>query len=69
VEERKGIWKSGKGRGRDRPKGRALDDAALAEVRRLLGGRPRRRDLLIEFLHLIQDAHGHLSAAHLRALA
>jgi hypothetical protein len=30
---------------------------------------PRRRDLLIEHLHLIQDAHGHLSAAHLRALA
>ena len=33
------------------------------------GERPRRRDLLIEHLHLIQDAHGHLSAAHLRALA
>ena len=62
MDERKGIWKSGKGRGRNRPKGRQLDDAALAEVRRLLGDRPRRRDLLIEFLHLIQDAHGHLSA-------
>ncbi|MEP2844435.1 MAG: NAD(P)H-dependent oxidoreductase subunit E, partial [Alphaproteobacteria bacterium] len=35
----------------------------------LLGDRPRRRDLLIEFLHLIQDRYGHLSAAHLRALA
>ena len=69
LDERKGVWKSGKGRGRDRPKGRQLDDAALGEVRRLLGDRPRRRDLLIEFLHLIQDAHGHLSAAHLRALA
>ena len=69
MDERKGIWKSGKGRGRDRPKGRALDDDALAEVRRLLGDRPRRRDLLIEFLHLIQDAHGCLGAAHLRALA
>ena len=69
LDERKGIWKSGKGRGRDRPKGRALDDDALAEVRRLLGDRPRRRDLLIEFLHLIQDAHGCLGAAHLRALA
>jgi formate dehydrogenase len=51
------------------PKGRELDAAALAGVQALLGGRPRRRDLLIEFLHLIQDAHGHLSAAHLRALA
>lgn len=57
-------------RSRDRgPKGRALDDAALAEVRALLGGRERRRDLLIEFLHLIQDRYGCLSAAHLRALA
>ena len=57
-------------RPRDRgPKGRALDDAALSEVRALLGERPRRRDLLIEFLHLIQDHYGCLSARHLRALA
>ncbi len=63
-----GVWKSGRGKGRRTPKGRQLDEAALAEVRRLLGPRPRRRDLLIEHLHLIQDAHGHLSAAHLRAL-
>lgn len=57
-------------RPRDRgPKGRALDDAALAEVRTLLGTRERRRDLLIEFLHLIQDRYGCLSARHLRALA
>ncbi|MFQ6549102.1 NAD(P)H-dependent oxidoreductase subunit E [Aestuariibius sp. 2305UL40-4] len=68
-EQPKGIWKSGKGKGRIRPKGRALDDGALAEVQRLLGDRPRRRDLLIEHLHLIQDAHGHLSAAHIKALA
>jgi formate dehydrogenase beta subunit len=55
---------------RDRgPKGRALDDAALAEIRSLLGDRPRRRDLLIEFLHLIQDRWGFLSASRLRALA
>jgi formate dehydrogenase beta subunit len=57
-------------RPRDRgPKGRALDDAALQDIRGLLGERPRRRDLLIEFLHLVQDRYGHLSAAHLRALA
>ncbi|UUP15696.1 NAD(P)H-dependent oxidoreductase subunit E [Nitratireductor thuwali] len=57
-------------RPRDRgPKGRALDDAALDDVRDLLGERPRRRDLLIEFLHLVQDRYGYLSAAHLRALA
>ncbi|MFG6591508.1 NAD(P)H-dependent oxidoreductase subunit E [Sulfitobacter sp. 1A12157] len=66
---RKGVWKSGKGKGRHHPKGRQLQDTAWAEVRALLGDRPRARDLLIEFLHLIQDRFGHLSAAHLRALA
>ncbi|MEL7106139.1 MAG: NAD(P)H-dependent oxidoreductase subunit E [Pseudomonadota bacterium] len=65
----KGVWKDGRGRGRRTPKGRQLDDAALAEVQARLGDRPRRRDLLIEHLHLIQDAYGHQSAAHLRALA
>jgi formate dehydrogenase beta subunit len=69
LDDKAGVWKSGRGKGRNRPKGRALEDAALAEVRALLGDRPRRRDLLIEFLHLIQDAHGHLAARHLRALA
>ncbi len=65
----KGVWKSGKGKGRHHPKGRQLDDAAWDQVRALLGDAPRRRDLLIEHLHLIQDEYGHLSAAHLRALA
>ncbi|MEE9454831.1 MAG: NAD(P)H-dependent oxidoreductase subunit E [Paracoccaceae bacterium] len=65
----KGIWKSGKGKGRRTPKGRQLQDAALHEVQTLLGNRPRRRDLLIEHLHLFQDKYGHLSARHLRALA
>ncbi|MDA1091386.1 MAG: NAD(P)H-dependent oxidoreductase subunit E [Proteobacteria bacterium] len=51
------------------PKGRQLDPEALEEVRALLGDRPRRRDLLIEHLHLIQDHYGHLSARHLAALA
>jgi formate dehydrogenase beta subunit len=51
------------------PKGRQVDPRALADVRGLLGSRPRQRDLLIEHLHLIQDHHGHLSAAHLAALA
>ncbi|WP_421906925.1 NAD(P)H-dependent oxidoreductase subunit E [Mameliella sp.] len=69
LDERKGVWKSGKGKGRHTPKGRQVDDTALAEVKALLGDRPRNRDLLIEFLHLIQDDFGHLSAAHLRALA
>ena len=54
---------------RSRPKGRAVDPTALEEVRALLGDAPRRRDLLIEYLHRIQDRYGHLSAAHLVALA
>ncbi|MFU8836202.1 NAD(P)H-dependent oxidoreductase subunit E [Roseovarius autotrophicus] len=69
LDERKGVWKSGKGKGRRTPKGRQLDDTAWDEVRALLGDGPRRRDLLIEYLHLVQDRFGHLSAAHLRALA
>jgi len=57
-------------RPRDRgPKGRELDETAWADIRELLGERERRRDLLIEYLHLIQDRFGCLSAAHLRALA
>ena len=60
---------SGEGKGRPHPKGRQLDDRALADVQALLGDQPRERDLLIEFLHLIQDRYGHLSAAHMRALA
>ena len=51
------------------PKGRQVDPGALAEIQELLGGRPRRRDLLIEHLHLIQDSYHCLSAAHLAALA
>ncbi len=69
LDERQGVWKSGKGKGRRTPKGRQLDDQAWENVRALLGDGPRRRDLLIEYLHLIQDEYGHLSAAHLRALA
>ena len=51
------------------PKGRQVDPQASEEIRALLGDRERRRDLLIEHLHLIQDRYGHLSAAHLAALA
>jgi formate dehydrogenase len=50
-------------------KGRQVDDSALAEIRGLLGDEPRRRDLLLEYLHRIQDRFGCLSAAHLAALA
>jgi formate dehydrogenase len=53
-----------------------VESGALAEVQSLLDGAqrktgvdPRRRDLLIENLHLIQDRFGHIPAAHLVALA
>lgn len=65
----KGVWKSGRGKGRHTPKGRQYDDQALKEIRDLISDRPRNRDLLIEFLHLIQDKYGYLSAQHLCALA
>lgn len=62
----------GKGRkkkGRIIDRGRQVQPAALQEVRELLGDKSRQRDLLIEHLHLIQDKFGHISAAHLAALA
>ena len=66
---RTGASPGGGRRGRSHPKGRQVDIVALAEVQALLGERPRRRDLLIEHLHLLQEHFGHLSARHLAALA
>lgn len=70
-----GIVKRGK-RARGALKGRTVESGALAEIQSLLdaaqrktGVDPRRRDLLIENLHLIQDRFGHIPAAHLVALA
>jgi formate dehydrogenase len=54
---------------RSTPKGRQVDPVALEEVQALLTDRSRRRDLLIEHLHLIQDKYGFISAPHLAALA
>ena len=58
-----------KQRRRGKTKGRIVDLNALLEVQALLGDESRVPDLLIEHLHKIQDARGHLSAAHLVALA
>jgi formate dehydrogenase beta subunit len=55
-------------RARGFPKGRQLDTGALEEIRKLLSDRTRRADLLIEYLHLIQDKYHYISAAHLKAL-
>ncbi|MEN8261118.1 MAG: NAD(P)H-dependent oxidoreductase subunit E, partial [Pseudomonadota bacterium] len=51
------------------PKGHPVDLIALEEIRALLVDEPRRRELLIEHLHKIQDHHKHISAKHLTALA
>jgi formate dehydrogenase len=61
--------KGRRSRVRGKPKGRAVDPKAWEDVKALLGDAPRRRDLLIEHLHKIQDRFGYLSAAHLVALA
>jgi formate dehydrogenase len=58
-----------KARVRPIPKGRAVDPKALQDVQALLGDAARRRDLLIEHLHRINDRYGCLGAAHLAALA
>ncbi len=60
---------SGRRGGRPVPKGRQVEPRALDEIRALLGDAPRRRDLLIEHLHRIQDTYHQISAAHLAALA
>ena len=60
---------SGRRKTREFPRGRQPDAQALDDVRALLGERPRARDLLIEHLHLLQDAYGCLHARHLVALA
>ena len=63
------VRKKASGESRGTPKGRAVDPQALAEVQALLGREPRRRDLLIEYLHRLQDRYGHIAARHLVALA
>ena len=62
------VWDGATAPGRPPRAGRSTP-RALDEVCALLGDRERRRDLLIEHLHLIQDRYGYLSAAHLAALA
>jgi formate dehydrogenase beta subunit len=71
IENSKAHLHPGSGRrsSRPTPKGRQVDPKALEEVRALLGTQARQADLLIEFLHRIQDRYHQLSAAHLTALA
>src|SRR5260370_29301403 len=59
----------GRRRAKSTPKGRQIDPTVAHEIDLLLGARPRRRALLIEHLHLIQDKYNQISAPHLAALA
>ncbi len=61
--------KSGKRNRFWRPRGRALDEQAQADIRQLFSGQAPRRDLLVEYLHRLQDSQGCLSVDHLHALA
>src|ERR1700761_8431632 len=58
-----------KQRKRQGPKGRPVIPQALADVEVLIGPAPYRHDLLIEYLHLINDRYKQLGAPHLAALA
>src|SRR6059058_6352795 len=71
VQQVRSFEHPGEGRKRAKatPKGRQVDPTAAHEIELLLGDRPRRRDLLIEHLHLIQDKYHQISAGHLAALA
>jgi formate dehydrogenase beta subunit len=58
-----------KKRKREAPKGRQVTPQALADVEALIGAPPWRHDLLIEYLHLINDRYQQLGAPHMAALA
>jgi NADH:ubiquinone oxidoreductase subunit F (NADH-binding)/NADH:ubiquinone oxidoreductase subunit E len=60
---------AGRRRAVPHPKGRQVEPEAVAEVRALIGDGEPRRDMLIEYLHAIQDANHGLAARHLAALA
>jgi formate dehydrogenase beta subunit len=51
------------------PKGRVLAQSEIDAVAKLIGPGPYPRDMLIEYLHLIQDAERCLPVGHLHALA
>ncbi|MEC7146387.1 MAG: NAD(P)H-dependent oxidoreductase subunit E, partial [Pseudomonadota bacterium] len=60
---------SGRRGGRAFNKGRQVDPNTLQQVKQILGNRPRRRDLLIEHLHLFQDKFGFITTKQLVALS
>ena len=69
VVAKRGHPGRGKKRAKATPKGRQVVPSAEQQVQDLLQNLPLRRDLLIEYLHLIQDEYGCLSAQHMAGLA
>ena len=58
-----------KRKGRLTQKGRQIDAGAQQDISELLADKPLRKELLIEYIHLIQDKWSHISSRHLMALA
>ena len=69
IQKEMGIWKSGSGKGKKSSKGRQAENIHIEEISNLLGTRARSKDLLIEYLHLVQDKYGSISFQHISALA
>ena len=51
------------------PKGRNTNDKDVKDIKELIQSLPLRRDLLIEYLHLIQDKYGQIRKKHLAAIS
>ena len=51
------------------PKGREIDEDSITSIRKLISHLPLRRDLLIEYLHLIQDKYNCIEKSNLAALS
>ena len=60
---------AGRGRARDTPKGRQISDTARVGLAALFHAVDWRRDMLVEYLHVIQDAHGRIPTDLLAGLA
>ena len=51
------------------PKGRNTEDSDVSDIRKLIDHLPIKRDMLIEYLHLIQDKYNQIRKRHLAALS
>ncbi len=63
------MLKKKKKHGNFKPKGRQVKQLAIANLRNIIGNNNLKRDLLIEYLHLIQDKNGYISSDYLEALS